>query len=133
MSPDRVKWDRRKPAPAQTTNWKPVLFFGIDAHHPRALGPCGLCDRCAPQAADERYRGGPDKPFTQAELHAKFTDCAQLTMAGGRIPKAIEQITTFSTGRHAQSKVAGAANALSAFFKAPAAHAIIRAKGMNPI
>jgi molybdate transport system substrate-binding protein len=51
----------------------------------------------------------------------------------GGLPKAIEQITTFSTGRHAQSKVAGAANALSAFFKAPAAHAIIRAKGMNPI
>ncbi len=44
------------------------------------------------QAADERYRGGPDKPFTEAELHAKFADCAQLTMAEGRIPKAIEQI-----------------------------------------
>ena len=44
------------------------------------------------QAADERYRGGPDKPFTQAELHGKFTDCAQLTMAPGRISKALEQI-----------------------------------------
>jgi 2-methylcitrate dehydratase PrpD len=44
------------------------------------------------QAADERYRGGPDKPFTQAELHGKFADCAQLTMAPGRIGKAIEQI-----------------------------------------
>jgi len=44
------------------------------------------------QTADERYRGGPDKPFTQAELHAKFADCAQLTMAAPRIAKAIEQI-----------------------------------------
>ena len=42
--------------------------------------------------ADERYRGGPDKPFTQAELHAKFADCAQLTMPAPRIAKAIEQI-----------------------------------------
>jgi 2-methylcitrate dehydratase PrpD len=44
------------------------------------------------QAADDRYRGGPDKPFTQAELRAKFADCAQLTMAAPRIAKAIEQI-----------------------------------------
>ena len=44
------------------------------------------------QAADERYRGGPDKPFTPAELREKFSDCAQLTMAPGRISKALEQI-----------------------------------------
>ncbi len=44
------------------------------------------------QAADERYRGGPEKPFTQEELHGKFADCAQLTMAPGRIPKAIDRI-----------------------------------------
>src|SRR5258706_16385591 len=40
------------------------------------------------QAADERYRGGPDKPFTQTELHGKFADCAQLTMAPVRIERA---------------------------------------------
>ncbi|MBN1239878.1 MAG: MmgE/PrpD family protein, partial [Gammaproteobacteria bacterium] len=28
--------------------------------------------------ADERYRGGPDLPFTREELHEKFTDCASL-------------------------------------------------------
>src|SRR5262245_10003914 len=44
------------------------------------------------QAADDRYRGGPDKPFTQAELHAKFTDCAQLTMPPARIARALERI-----------------------------------------
>jgi len=48
--------------------------------------------RTITQAADERYRGGPDKPFTPAELHEKFADCAQLTMAPGRVAKAIEQI-----------------------------------------
>jgi 2-methylcitrate dehydratase PrpD len=30
--------------------------------------------------ADERYRGGPDRPFTHEELHEKFTDCASLVL-----------------------------------------------------
>jgi 2-methylcitrate dehydratase PrpD len=30
------------------------------------------------QEADERYRGGPDRPFTRDELHGKFTECAAL-------------------------------------------------------
>ena len=30
--------------------------------------------------ADERYRGGPDRPFTRDELHEKFTDCASLVL-----------------------------------------------------
>ena len=50
----------------------------------------------------------------------------------GGLPKEIEEITYFATGRHASSPVAGAADALTAFFKAPAAHELIRAKGMNP-
>src|SRR5574341_408279 len=32
------------------------------------------------QEADERYRGGPEKPFTRDELHGKFTDCASLVL-----------------------------------------------------
>jgi len=44
------------------------------------------------QQADERYRGGPDKPFTRDELRAKFTDCAQLTMTPPRIATALEHI-----------------------------------------
>jgi 2-methylcitrate dehydratase PrpD len=30
--------------------------------------------------ADERYRGGPDHPFTREELHEKFTECAALVL-----------------------------------------------------
>jgi len=30
--------------------------------------------------ADERYRGGPDLPFTQEELFEKFSDCASLVL-----------------------------------------------------
>ena len=37
------------------------------------------------QASDDRYRGGPDKPFTREELHEKFTDCAQLTLGAARL------------------------------------------------
>jgi 2-methylcitrate dehydratase PrpD len=32
------------------------------------------------QHADERYRGGPDLPFTREELHEKFTDCASIVL-----------------------------------------------------
>jgi 2-methylcitrate dehydratase PrpD len=32
------------------------------------------------QKADERYRGGPDRPFTREELHEKFTECAELVL-----------------------------------------------------
>jgi 2-methylcitrate dehydratase PrpD len=32
------------------------------------------------QAADERYRGGPDHPFTREDLYEKFADCASLVL-----------------------------------------------------
>jgi 2-methylcitrate dehydratase PrpD len=49
------------------------------------------------QASDERYRGGPDRPFTRQELHEKFSDCAQLTMSAERIEQAIAQIEAVDT------------------------------------
>jgi 2-methylcitrate dehydratase PrpD len=44
------------------------------------------------ERADERYRGGPDRPFSRAELHAKFTDCAGLVLPSASIQQALEQI-----------------------------------------
>jgi 2-methylcitrate dehydratase PrpD len=44
------------------------------------------------QPSDERYRGGPEKPFTRAELHDKFTDCASLVLSAERIKRAVEAI-----------------------------------------
>jgi 2-methylcitrate dehydratase PrpD len=44
------------------------------------------------QASDDRYRGGPEKPFTREELREKFTDCAQLTLNQGAIAKALDLI-----------------------------------------
>ncbi len=40
-----------------------------------------LDGRTLVQPADERYRGGPDRPFTRAELEEKFTDCASLVLS----------------------------------------------------
>lgn len=42
------------------------------------------------QAADERYRGGPDHPFSREELHQKFTECADLVLPADRIQKALD-------------------------------------------
>jgi 2-methylcitrate dehydratase PrpD len=35
--------------------------------------------------ADERYRGGPDLPFTREELYEKFSDCASLVLPDERV------------------------------------------------
>jgi 2-methylcitrate dehydratase PrpD len=44
------------------------------------------------QPSDERYRGGPEKPFTRAELHEKFSDCASLVLSRERIKRALDAI-----------------------------------------
>jgi 2-methylcitrate dehydratase PrpD len=44
------------------------------------------------QASDERYRGGPEKPFTREELHDKFSDCASLVLSSDRIKRALDAI-----------------------------------------
>ena len=42
--------------------------------------------------ADERYRGGPDLPFTRAELFEKFSDCASLVHSPARIEEIVGTI-----------------------------------------
>jgi len=44
------------------------------------------------QPSDDRYRGGPDRPFTRAELHDKFTDCASLTLSAEQVAASLERI-----------------------------------------
>jgi 2-methylcitrate dehydratase PrpD len=44
------------------------------------------------QPADERYRGGPDLPFTRDDLFEKFSDCASLLLDDDRTAEAFEQI-----------------------------------------
>ena len=49
------------------------------------------------QASDDRYRGGPDRPFTRDELRAKFTDCAQLTLDAARMSEVVAAIEAVDT------------------------------------
>ncbi|MBI2828183.1 MAG: MmgE/PrpD family protein [Acidobacteria bacterium] len=51
------------------------------------------------QEADERYRGGPDKPFTREELHGKFTDCASLVMRADVINAALDHLESLEQVR----------------------------------
>src|SRR5262249_36635976 len=44
------------------------------------------------QPSDERYRGTPENPFTRADLHAKFTDCASLVLSPQKIARALDAI-----------------------------------------
>lgn len=53
--------------------------------------------RTLTQAADERYRGGPERPFTREELHDKFTDCASLVLSADKIRRALELIERVDT------------------------------------
>ncbi|MGB7219128.1 MAG: MmgE/PrpD family protein [Vicinamibacterales bacterium] len=44
------------------------------------------------QAADERYRGGPDNPFTREDLVEKFTDCASLVLSPPAISSVVDAV-----------------------------------------
>jgi len=44
------------------------------------------------QRSDDRYRGGPDNPFTREDLKAKFDDCAGLVLAQNRLTPAFTAI-----------------------------------------
>ena len=44
------------------------------------------------QRSDDRYRGGPENPFTRADLKAKFDDCAGLVLPAHRLDAAFTAI-----------------------------------------
>ena len=47
--------------------------------------------------ADERYRGGPDLPFTREELFEKFSDCASLVLSGAEVDEAFAMVESLET------------------------------------
>jgi 2-methylcitrate dehydratase PrpD len=47
--------------------------------------------------ADERYRGGPDRPFTRDELHEKFADCAGLVLSPSGIDETFEMVESIES------------------------------------
>lgn len=48
--------------------------------------------RTLAEHADERYRGGPDLPFTREELFEKFSDCASLVLPAEAIQQVFELV-----------------------------------------
>jgi 2-methylcitrate dehydratase PrpD len=59
----------------------------------RSIVEVDLTDgRTLVQPSDDRYRGGPERPFTREELHGKFADCAQLALDASRVTQALVQI-----------------------------------------
>jgi 2-methylcitrate dehydratase PrpD len=42
--------------------------------------------------ADERYRGGPDRPFTREDLHEKFSECAALVLPPASIDETFAMV-----------------------------------------
>ena len=44
------------------------------------------------EEADERYRGGPDLPFTREELREKFSDCASLVLPPSAIDETVGMV-----------------------------------------
>jgi 2-methylcitrate dehydratase PrpD len=49
------------------------------------------------QNSSDKYHGGPDWPFTRAELHERFTDCATLALPQIRVQQALAQIEGVDT------------------------------------
>jgi 2-methylcitrate dehydratase PrpD len=49
--------------------------------------------------ADEKYRGGPDRPFTRQELHEKFTECAGLVLKPGDIGEMLRRLESIEDVR----------------------------------
>jgi 2-methylcitrate dehydratase PrpD len=57
------------------------------------------------QDADERYRGGPDLPFTREDLHGKFTDCASLVLRPDAIKESLDQLESVDRVRNIREVV----------------------------
>ena len=57
------------------------------------------------EEADERYRGGPEKPFTREQLHGKFTDCASLVLRPHAIAETIERLESLEQARNIRDVV----------------------------
>jgi 2-methylcitrate dehydratase PrpD len=85
-------------APAQEMMRKVerVLDADIDAkgwEKIRSAVEVDLADgRTLVEHADERYRGGPDLPFTRDELYEKFSDCASLVLSSGRVSETLAMV-----------------------------------------
>jgi 2-methylcitrate dehydratase PrpD len=47
--------------------------------------------------ADERYRGGPDRPFTREELYEKYEECAGLVLPASSVAETFEMVESLDS------------------------------------
>jgi 2-methylcitrate dehydratase PrpD len=72
----------------------------------RSIVEVDLTDgRTLVQEADERYRGGPELPFTPADLRDKFTDCAGLVLRPEAITETLERLASLEQVRNIRELV----------------------------
>jgi 2-methylcitrate dehydratase PrpD len=72
----------------------------------RSIVEVDLTDgRTLVQEADERYRGGPERPFTRDELHEKFTDCASLVLTPAAITETLDRLESLEQLRNVRELV----------------------------
>jgi 2-methylcitrate dehydratase PrpD len=92
---------RSAPAQAMMRKTTTVLDADIEARgydRIRSVVEVDLHDgRRLVREADERYRGGPDRPFTRDELHAKFRECAQLVLPASAADAALVLLESLDT------------------------------------
>jgi 2-methylcitrate dehydratase PrpD len=53
--------------------------------------------RCLVEHADERYRGGPDRPFSREELLDKYSECAGLVLSSAVIDETFRMVESLDT------------------------------------
>jgi 2-methylcitrate dehydratase PrpD len=53
--------------------------------------------RTVVEHADERYRGGPELPFTRDELFEKWSDCASLVLAPAKVERTFAMLESLET------------------------------------
>ena len=101
---------RSAPAQAMMRKVTTVRDAAIEARgfdKMRSIIEVDLADgRTVVQEADERYRGGPEKPFTREELHGKFTDCASLVLRPDAISTALDRLESLEQVRDIRELVA---------------------------
>jgi 2-methylcitrate dehydratase PrpD len=71
------------------------------------------------QPSDDKYRGGPERPFTMTELHEKFTDCASLTLTQASIKQSLGLIDTVDRLKSVRELVAAMTPAAAGSPSAP--------------
>jgi 2-methylcitrate dehydratase PrpD len=92
---------RSAPVQALMQRVETVLDPEIEAkgyHVMRSMVEVDLEDgRHLVQPSDDRYRGGPDLPFTRQELVDKFMECGELVLPAERLRAVLAKLEAFDS------------------------------------